>query len=141
MEDVQYIEGNKKARIVLMLFLVFWMLIGIILEQYIEFRLEEIQQIQDTIIAMKEMKSLHLWTTVLPWTLFFTIIAAITFYIGFVILKQKQHPPIGISMPFRAKFMEGEKSKYYSYGYMLGAGLSLITVFLNFMLWVFIYGL
>jgi hypothetical protein len=141
MEDVQYINGNKKTLIAFILFWACWMLIGIMVKQYIEMRHEEIKQIQDAAIAMKELKSVHLWTIVVPGTLLFTISTALNFYIGLMTLKQKQYPPTGIAMPFRTELVKGEKSKKHGYGYMFAAGLSLITAFLNFMFWVYIYGI
>jgi hypothetical protein len=141
MEDVRYINGNKKSLLVLILLLACWILIGFIAKQYMDVRLEEIKQIQNTTIAMKELKSVHLWSVVIPGTFFFIINAVISFYIGFLTLKQKQYPPMGISMPFRTRLVKGDKSKQHGYGYIFLAVLLVINAFLSISFWIYIYGI
>jgi hypothetical protein len=138
MENEQYIDGNKKALTILILFFVFWILLGITIKHYGDIRYEEVKQIDDPIIGMKELRSVHLWTVALPGTLLFSILTAFNFYLGIATLKQKQYPPNGISMPFKTKLLKGEKSKSCGYGYILSAFLWLIMAVLCPISWFII---
>jgi len=138
MKDVQYIKGNRKSLIALILFLVCWILIGVMVKQYREIRIEEINQIQDVTVLMQEMRSVHVLTVILPGVLFFAIITALSAYIGFLTLKQKQYPPTGIHLPFKTELVKGEKAKSSSYGYLFSACISLIMIFLISVSWIVI---
>jgi len=138
MEDAEYVNGDKRSLIILILFLVFWTLLGIIINHYGETRYEEIKQISDPTIAMRELRLVHLWTVALPGALLFSIISVFNFYLGFATLKHKQYPPIIIPMPFKTKLLKGDRAKSYGYGCILSACFLLVIAFLCSISWFII---
>jgi hypothetical protein len=111
----EFIEGNKKIRYAVIAYYCFWMILIIVGYQYGNHRISEINQINDFTDRVEAMRSLFLWTLVIPCYLFFGIKALIFSLLGFLIIKQRKYPPAEFPMPWKIKVVTGAKA--YLYGF------------------------
>jgi polyferredoxin len=101
-------------------------------------RFEEIKNMKDSALALKEMHALHFQIITLPGTFFFLLKAILFSILGYFILKQEQWPPNNIPLPFKTKIVKGSKSKAYALSYFVAAALSLITIAILWWGWLII---
>lgn len=107
----QYVEGNSRVRLVMFAFLGFWGLIGYLLKQIMEKKIEQVKTPSNTKMALNEL--INIFTNYLIIPLFiFCIIQGIYFLrLGIKTMKAGVYPPPGVNMPFKTRINRGIKAK------------------------------
>ena len=118
----QYIESNLRVRLVMFAFLGFWGLIGYLLKQIAENKIERIKTTANTATELNELNSLYIKYLILPMTFFCVIQGGYLIWLGVKTMSADIYPPPGVNVPFRTKIKKGIRAKLSGIG-CLFAGL------------------
>jgi hypothetical protein len=118
----QYIEGSSRVRLIMFAFLGFWGLIGFLLKQIAENKIEQIKAVSNTTAVLNELNSIYIKYLILPMTLFCIIQGVYLLMLGIKTMRAGIYPPPGVNVPFRTKIKKGTMAKLSGIG-CLFAGL------------------
>jgi hypothetical protein len=117
----QYVEGDSRVRLVLFAFLGFWCLIGFLLKQIAEKKIEQLNTVKNTTIALSELNNISMNFLIIPLSIFCTIQGLYLLRLGVKTMTAGVYPPPGIKMPFRVRIQTGAAAKLSAIGYLFVA--------------------
>ena len=124
----QYIEGNSRVRLVLFAFLGFSSLAGFVLRQIAEKKIEQLNMVKKTAIAMNELKNIVINFEIIPLSIFCTIQGIYFIWLGTKTMRADIFPPPGVKMPFRTKIQTGTSAKLSAIGCFFAAVLGFTVI-------------
>jgi len=124
----QYIEGNSRVRLALFAFLGFWGLIGFLLKQIAEKKIEQLNTASNTAAALIELNNIFLNFLIIPLSIFCTIQGIYLFRLGVKTIRAGIHPPPDVRMPFRTKIQTGAAAKLSAIGYLFAGACTFAVI-------------
>ncbi|MBI5676034.1 MAG: hypothetical protein HZC48_09460 [Nitrospirae bacterium] len=124
----QYIEGNSRVQLALFAFLCICSLIGFLLKQIAEEKIEQLNTVTNTTAALSELNNIFVNFLIIPLSIFCTIQGIYLLRLGMKTIRAGVHPPPGVRMPFRAKIQTGVAAKLSAIGYFFAAVCGFIVI-------------
>ncbi len=126
----QYVEGNSRVRLALFAFLGLCGIIGFLLKQIAEKKIEQLNATTNIVAASTELNNIFIKFLIIPLSIFCTIQGVYLLRLGIKTMVAGIHPPPGIKMPFRTKIQIGAAAKLSAIGYLFAGVCNFAIIFL-----------
>jgi hypothetical protein len=124
----QYIEGNSRVRHILFAFLGCWGLIGFLLKQIADKKIEQLYTTSNTAATLTELNNIFVNYLIIPFSVFCAIQGVYLLRLGMKTICAGVHPPPGVKMPFRTKIQTGTAAKLSAIGYFFAAVCGFVVI-------------